>query len=138
MSDKAIVWTIAAVIFFILVAIGGSCWLGPQYKVWHQHMQGKAELARAEYNRQIAVVESEAKLKSATNYAEADIARAKGTAEANHIIGSSLSESYLRWYYIDGLHQQSDKTYIYVPTEAMIPIMEANRLSMPQGHTEAR
>ena len=106
-----------------------SCWVAPTYKVWHQHMTGKAELARAEYNRQIAVVESEAKLRAATNYADADIARAKGTAEANHIIGSSITDSYLRWYYIDGLHQQSDKTFVYVPTEAMIPITEAGRLS---------
>ncbi len=132
-DDKtAVLGTVMVLIALIVVGgiIAGLMVGLPKYNVWHQHMKGKSELARAEYSRQIAVVESEARLKSSVNLAQADIERAKGTAEANHIIGTSLTENYLRWYFIDSQHSQRDKTYIYVPTEAMMPIMEAGRFNL--------
>jgi hypothetical protein len=99
----------------------------PPYNVWHQHMAGKAVLAKAEYSRKIAVVESEAKMMSSKNLAMADTLRARGIAQSNNIIGKSLTSEYIRWYYIDGLNKQQNKTTIYIPTEAMLPITEANR-----------
>ena len=33
----------------------------PQYNVWQQSMSGKAELQKAEYTRQVAVLEAQAK-----------------------------------------------------------------------------
>jgi hypothetical protein len=103
--------------------------VNPFIHVWHQHMMGKGELARAESNRQIAVCEAEAKKESSKCLAEAEIIRAEGMATANKIIGNSLNEneSYLRYLWIQGLNQ-TNSTVVYVPTEANLPILESQRL----------
>lgn len=58
--------------------------------------------------------------------AEIEVARAEGVAKSNVIIANSLSESYLRYQWIQGL-QKNDLQVIYVPTETNLPIMEASR-----------
>lgn len=100
----------------------------PPYSVWASELAGKAELKEAEWNKQIAVEEAKAKLESATLEAQAEVERAKGVAEANEIIGDSLkeNEAYLRYLWIQGLHDGSSET-IYIPTEANLPILEAMR-----------
>lgn len=114
---------------FIVVAlialVMGGC---PYYNVWQQDLAGKASLARASQDRQIAVQEALAKKEAAVNLAEAEIERAKGVAKANQIIGDSLrnNEEYLRYLWIDGL-QQNKSQVIYVPTEANLPILEAGK-----------
>lgn len=107
---------------------GIPLWGCPQYNVYHRHMEGKAELAQAEYNRQIAVYEAEAKREAAKALAEAEIERAKGVAQANQIIGDSLkgNEQYLRYLWVSGL-EHKDHSIVYVPTEAGMPILEAGR-----------
>lgn len=109
--------------------IFGCMALYSKYNVWSSSNQGKAELAQADWNRQIAVKEAEAKKDAAMMLADAEIARAKGVAQANKIIGDSLknNEEYLRYLWIDGLHSTQNQI-IYVPTEANLPILEANRL----------
>jgi regulator of protease activity HflC (stomatin/prohibitin superfamily) len=98
--------------------------------VWQQSKSGEAELAHAEFSRQIATCEANAKKESAKALAEAEIIRAEGVAKANLIIGDSLknSEAYLRYLYINQLADGNNKTVIYVPTEATLPILEANRM----------
>ena len=85
-------------------------------------------LARSEYSRRVAVVEAQAKLDSSAKLAEAEVARAKGVAQANQIIGQSLkdNEAYLRYLWIDKLDSTKGQI-IYVPTEAGLPILEAGR-----------
>lgn len=111
-----------------LLAIALMMWGCPHYNVWQQGLAGEAELKRAEQNRKIAVQEAEAKKESATMLAQAEIERAKGVAEANKIIGSSLheNEDYLRWLWIESL-QHTQNQIIYVPTEASLPILEAGQ-----------
>ena len=98
----------------------------PQYNVWTQSLNGKAELQKAEYTRQVAVLEAQAKMDSASKLADAEIARAKGVAEANRIIGDSLKDNprYLQYLYITGLQEGSEKgnRTIYVPTEGGMPV----------------
>ncbi len=91
-------------------------------------MEGAAELAQAEQNRKITVLEAEAKLESAKSLAAAEVERARGVAEANRIIGESLkdNEAYLRWQWIQNLESGSNSV-IYVPTEAGLPILEAGK-----------
>lgn len=103
-------------------------WAYPKYTVYSQEMYGKAKLAEAESSRQIAVLESKAKLDSSKNLAMSEIERAKGVAEANKIIGNSLNqnESYLRYLYIQAL-ENNQNNVIYVPTEAGLPILEAGK-----------
>ncbi|EMS8795821.1 hypothetical protein ACTLKO_001599 [Enterobacter ludwigii] len=112
------------IVGFVVLLMAGC----PYYNVWEQDLAGKAALARASQDRQIAVQEALAKREAATNLAEAEIERAKGVAKANQIIGDSLrnNEEYLRYLWIDGL-QQNKSQVIYVPTEANLPILEAGK-----------
>lgn len=109
-----------------LMIVGGSIGC-PYYNVWSKEMKGKAALAEATHNRQIAIQEAQAKKESAKLLAEAEIERAKGVAEANKIIGDSLQggEAYLRYLWIDKINSGSQ--VIYVPTEAGLPILEAGK-----------
>lgn len=98
----------------------------PLLKPWWSSQEGKAQLAEAEQNRQIAILEAQAKLDSSKKLAEAEIERAKGVAEANKIISNSITTNYLKYKFIEGLNDGSTEV-IYVPTEANLPILEATR-----------
>jgi regulator of protease activity HflC (stomatin/prohibitin superfamily) len=119
----------APAILFIagVFVIGGLLFVGgPQYNVWQQSLAGKAELQKAEYTRQVAVLEAQAKKDSAQQLADAEIIRATGVAKANQIIGDSLKDNreYLQYLYITGLEEGSNKgnVTIYVPTEGGMPV----------------
>jgi len=71
--------------------------------------------------------QKEFELAKAKKDAEIEIARAQGIAKSNEIIAGSISDSYLRYKWIEGLQATDDMTVIYVPTEANLPIMEAGR-----------
>jgi regulator of protease activity HflC (stomatin/prohibitin superfamily) len=109
------------VVVIALLFIGG-----PMYNVWQQSLAGKAELQKAEYTRQVAVLEAQAKKDSAQQLADAEIIRASGVAKANQIIGDSLKDNreYLQYLYITGLEEGSNKgnVTIYVPTEGGMPV----------------
>lgn len=123
----AITLTGVAILLAILV-IWGLCAFGAVYSVWSQGKRGEATLKEAEWSRQIAVKEAQAKLDSAHLLAQSEIERAKGVAEANKIIGDSLkeNEAYLRYLWIDSLQHTQDKV-IYIPTESGLPILEAGK-----------
>ncbi len=71
-------------------------------------------------------LQKESELTKAKKDAEIEVARAEGVANSNKIIAGSISESYLRYRWIEGL-QTNQMMVIYVPTEANLPIMEAGR-----------
>ena len=115
-----------------LLAIGGVAVLGllfvggPMYNVWQQSLSGKAELNKAEYTRQVAVLEAQAKKDSAQQLADAEVIRATGVAKANQIIGDSLKDNreYLQYLYITGIEDgaKNGNVTIYVPTEGGMPV----------------
>ncbi|WP_126146876.1 membrane protease subunit [Synechococcus elongatus] len=110
----------------ILVAFLSSAFLGPQYRVWQQSLEGKAELQKAEYTRQVSVLEAQAKLDSAAKLAQAEIERAKGVAQANRIIGDSLKDNpeYLSYLWVTGLEEgaeKGNKTVYLIPSQGNIP-----------------
>lgn len=77
--------------------------------------------------------QKEFELQKAKKEAEIEVARAEGAAKSNRIIAESITESFLRYRWIDTL-QTNQKVVIYVPTEANLPILEASRwLDLPQG-----
>jgi len=119
--------------FFLMALVAFGMWGCPQYNVWEQGLAGEAELKRATQNRQIRIQEAEALNDAAVYVAKAEVARAKGVAEANLIIADSLggSEGYLRWRYIEMLQETGGKgrETIYIPTETGIPILEAGRMA---------
>ena len=116
---------IVGVSFLVSLFIISSI-VGPIYNVWAQSLAGKAELQKAEYTRQVAVLEAQAKKDSAQQLADAEIIRATGVAKANEIIGNSLKDNreYLQYLYITGLEEGSQKgnVTIYVPTEGGMPV----------------
>lgn len=97
----------------VLAALPVVLWGLPQYNVWAAELSGRAELRKAEQNRQIAVEEAKAQKESAQCLADAEIIRAEGVAKANKIIGDSL--------------KGNQQNVIYVPTEAGLPILEAGK-----------
>lgn len=131
-EDAAIVRWGSFVLLVLVLFATFAMWGCPQYRVYNSTMTGRAELAQAESNRQIRVQEGIAAQEAAGHFAEAEIARARGVAEANRIIGDSLkgNEDYLRYLWIHNLEmaEQKGATIIYVPTEANLPILEATRL----------
>lgn len=116
------------IVILLIGAIVGAFAIFPTYRVWSQELRGKADLREAEWSRQIAIEEAKAMRESATLYAEAEVERAKGVAEANLIIGESLegNEAYLRYLWIQQL-ASDEGARIYIPTEANLPILEAGR-----------
>lgn len=116
-----------------IVIVGALLMYGcPQYAVYEQRMDGEAQLAHAHAAKQIQIQDAESKLMAAKSLAQAEVERAKGVAQANAIIGDSLknNEAYLRWLYIQGLADKQGEV-IYIPTEAGLPILEANRKINP-------
>jgi len=113
----------------VLILVVGLAWGCPKYRVWQQGLEGQAELARAEQNRQIAIQVSKAKFEAAQFEAAADTMRAHGIARANAIIGEKLAgeagERYLRYLWIQGIGENGH--VVYVPTEAGLPILEAGK-----------
>ena len=111
---------------FILSLFVINAVVGPLYNVWAQSLQGKAELQKAEYTRQVAVLEAQAKKDSAQQLADAEVIRATGVAKANQIIGDSMKDNreYLQYLYITGLEDGSKNgnVTIYVPTEGGMPV----------------
>lgn len=113
----------------VIVVLG--LWGGPTYTVYEQGKAGEAAFAKAEQDRKIKIEEAKAYEQAASSYARAEVIRANGVKEANAIISDGLGgpEGYLRYLYITSLAEaeSNGSTIIYVPTEAMIPIMEAGR-----------
>lgn len=128
-SQRATTLALSAVI----VAVAGVI-LNPYVRVWTYGMDGQAQMAQAESSRQIKVREAQATRDAALLLAEAEVARAKGVAEANRIVADGLGgpEGYLRYLYIEGLKEAREKgnaQVIYVATEAGLPILESTRLN---------
>lgn len=111
-----------------LVALAGALWAYPHYKVYAMRMSGQAELEKQEFAKRVLIEEARARKESASLLSDAEIARARGVAEANRIIGESLAgnEAYLRYLWIQGL-QDGSSEIVYIPTEANLPILEATR-----------
>lgn len=119
-------------IALLFSSIGGCMYVQPMYNVYSQRMEGQAQYQKAESDRQIKVLEARASLESSDMTAKAEVARARGVAEANQILIDGLGgpEGYLRWRYIEMLEntgQKNGRDVIYIPTEAGLPILEAGR-----------
>lgn len=112
-------------ILLTIILIFGWQW----FKVFSAEQSGKAELAQAEWNRQIIVRQAQAKKDSAFLEAESEVIRAEGVSKANKIVADGLggAEGYLRYLYIHMLSENQEKQIIYIPTEAGLPVLEAGK-----------
>ncbi|WP_394130821.1 hypothetical protein [Shewanella maritima] len=144
---------LGSLLFFIIAGtllIVLALWAWPKYNVYKMELNGRADLKKAQWTKQILIeeakaheqaalmqakarvtlaeAEGEAKIVKARAEGAADIERAKAAAQANEIIGESLknNEAYLRYIWIKGL-QEGNGERIYIPTEAGLPILEAGK-----------
>lgn len=113
---------ISVVALFVLALLFGI----PRYRVWQQEMEGKAEFAKAEQNRQIKIEEAKANLEAEKLNAQAEIERAKGAAEAIKIENGSLTGTYIQYLWVRQQNAALEKV-VYIPTEANLPILEAKK-----------
>ena len=120
--------TIIGAILLVVIA----CMFGlPKYNVWTSKIaietatnEGKASLAKAEEDRQIAIAEAQADLEVQKLKSLAEVERAKGMAEAIEIENGKLTPLYIKYLWVR-TNENSKGDKIYIPTEAQIPIMEA-------------
>lgn len=116
-------YVITGILVLIVTGFGFSAALR-YYDVWAQEMSGKARLAEASQSRQIQVEQAKAELDAS-----------KLRAEAIGIMGQAAKDypEYRQQEYMaafgEALREGRMSQIIYVPTEANIPIMEANRVS---------
>lgn len=112
----------------VVGVVAGLMWGIPTYSVWSREMSGRAQLAEAEWNRQIQIREAEANLESEKLNAQSEVERAKGAAQAIEIEAGTLTPEYIQYLWVRQL-SLAQSQLIYVPTEAGLPVLEAQRLS---------
>ena len=124
-NDKAFKYVIfgGVVVILAVMFVGG-----PLYNVYSQYQTGRAELARAESNRQITILESKAKLESAEFLKQSRIIEAQSIAESNRIIGASLKNNpeYLTFLQIQNIQEgaeKGNKIYFVAPNQAGLPVL---------------
>ena len=126
MNSKSII--LLSVIVVLVVA--GLFYAVPQYKVYVSRLYGKAEMVRAEQNRQIIVEEAKARLEAEKLNAQSEIERAKGMKQAMDIENGSLTPVYNQYLFIRTLEKLADKgnlpQIIYVPSEGLTPVMDVH------------
>ena len=125
-SNVVITFGVIAVVIVLAAIVGILMWGLPTYKVWQKELSGKAQLKEAEWNRQIQVQEAQANLDSEILNAKSEVERAKGMAQAIEIENGQLTETYIKYLWVRNM--QGEKTMVYIPTEAGLPILEANRV----------
>lgn len=121
MKPMGIVGLVILGLFLFGLTVGGFSWGCPYYDVWQQGMAGEAKLRRAKQEKLIMVTQAEAEREAA-----------KARSEAIKIIGEAAKQypEYRQQEFIGAFAealQNVQKTIIYVPTEANIPITEASR-----------
>ncbi len=124
---KAITKWIILSFFALIIAVSFLFMVGyttKNYNVWAMEMSGKAKLAEATQSRQIQVEQAKAEKEAAIF-----------TADAIKIVGEATKNfpEYRQQIYIqafaEALTAGTIEQIMYIPTEAGIPILEAQRLS---------
>ena len=128
MEDRTVITLVRYAIGLVVVGIGTYTVGCPYYGVYQKRMEGEGLLQKAQSERQVQIEDAKGKELSAKMLANAEIERARGVSEANKIIGDSLRNNpeYLTYLWIKEVNADGNSV-IYIPTEAGIPILEANR-----------
>lgn len=122
---KFVVLCTISSILFIIALVVAMCISLPKYNVWRSELAGRAELARAEQNRQIKIEEAKANLEAEKLNAQAEVERAKGAAEAIKIENGQLTTTYIQYLWVRQQSSNQIQKIVYIPTEASMPILEA-------------
>lgn len=120
----------SALILLAIVVVAVGC---PQYKVYSREKAGQAMLAEARNSKLVQLEEARANLESEKLNALAEIERARGAARAIEIESGRLTPEYIQYLWVRS-NRFDRATTIYVPTEAGLPILEANRREEGASH----
>ena len=104
-------------------ALFGTSYLYRHYSVWSMEMQGKAKLAEASQSRQIQIEQAKAEREAAVLRAEAIAIVGKAAQEYPEYRTQEFMGAFA-----EALKEGNIDQIMYIPTEANIPITEANRL----------
>jgi len=125
-------WFLSIATLTIAIVLGLMFGL-PKYNVWRSQIAiekaqnyGKAEMAQAEQNRMILIEEAKANLEAQKLNSESEVERAKGMAQAIEIEDGKLTEQYIHYLWVRNIDKM-DGDKIYIPTEANLPILEAQK-----------
>lgn len=120
---KIALFSVAGLVAIIAILFGVA--IGYRhFNVWSMEMQGKAKLAEAAQSKQILIEQAKAELEAS-----------KERAKAIEVIGEAAKKypEYRMQEFIGAFGQALDNgninTIIYVPTEANIPVLEAQRFT---------
>ena len=125
-------WLLGAGGFIALLLVVWGLWGYQHWKVWANHQSGLADLSKAKNEQQIQIAKAQSRVDAALLNKQAAIIEAEAVAKQIEAIGTQLTthDLYLRWQWIkmmEDTHEDADRSVIYVPTEANIPILEARR-----------
>jgi hypothetical protein len=129
MTSDIIMWVVGIAVLITAWVLFGY----PHWRVWASHQEGLADLMMAKNEQQIQIAQAQSRLDAANLNKKAAIIEAEAVAEQIKAIGGELThhDLYLRWQWIKMMEERPDEgdhSVIYVPTEANLPILEANRL----------
>lgn len=113
-------------IFLISAAMVEVDIISPRLNLYRANTEKQAVIAEQKAKSEAAEYAARSQVTQAQAKADAEVIRARGLAESQDIIASTLTEEYLRYLYIDALAGGNGQI-IYVPTEAGLPILEAGR-----------
>lgn len=115
----------------VAVIVFGLMFGLPKYNVWRSQIgiekaenHGKAAMAEAEEDRKILIEEAKANLEAQKLNSKAEVERAKGMAEAIEIENGKLTKMYIHYLWVRNIDKM-DGEKIYIPTEANLPVLEA-------------
>lgn len=115
---------LALVIAFFFGAVA----IQKKFSIWSKEQKGRATLAEATFSRQVKIEEAKANLEAEKLNAQSELVRAEGAAKSIQAEAGQLTENYIRYLWVRQQNNLNDKTVIYLPTEAGLPVLEANRL----------
>lgn len=98
-----------------------------KYSIWSMEQRGRAALAEAQFSKQVKVEEARANLEAQKLNAEAELVRAEGAAKSIQAEAGTLTENYIRYLWVRQQDNLNDRTVIYIPTEAGLPVLEAGK-----------
>lgn len=120
-----------AIVVFVLVLlitlIFGVNAAAKKYSIWSKEQKGRATLAEAQFSKQVKIEEAKADLEAEKLNAQAELVRAEGAAKAIQAEAGTLTENYIRYLWVRQQSNLNNKTVVYIPTEAGLPILEAGR-----------
>lgn len=126
-------WIWFVIIVIAIFAIGLMLWgivFEPRWNVWNSRKKGEAQYQHSLNEQKIQIAEAQSRLAAAEINKQAAVIEAEAVSAQVQSIGAQLTQHnlYLQWQWIKMMEDRGGDT-IYVPTEAGLPILEANRRS---------